>query len=161
MPEETNIPYLSFNVCHGLVCYAVGTVCLTFSVSISVPSVAETDRGIEPFLSGGFPAYIRWRRVVRVPMLTRPTMHLTRKLRSYLRKRVGGMSLQVTRMGTSCCFKYVPANTVASCPRLHPLPAPVSGSHVTHTPIRAPLCFIHQLRLTPCRPWYCTSTPLF
>jgi hypothetical protein len=132
------------------------------SVSVSVPSVAETGRGIEsPSCPVAFPAHIRWRRAVRVPMLTRPTKHLTRKLRSCLRKRVGGMNLEATRMGTSCCFKYVPANTVASCPRLHPLTAPVSGSHVTHTPIWAPLCFIHQLRLTPCRPWYCTSTPLF
>jgi hypothetical protein len=26
MPEETNIPYLSFSVCHGLVSYPVDTV---------------------------------------------------------------------------------------------------------------------------------------
>ena len=108
-----------------------------------------------------FPAYIPLHRAVRVPMVTRPTKHLTRKLRSCLKKRVGGMNLEATRMGMSCYFKYVPANTVPSCPRLHPLPAPVSGSHVTRTPIWTPLCFIHQLRLTPCRPWYCTSTPLF
>jgi hypothetical protein len=51
--------------------------------------------------------------------LTRPTKHLTRKLRSCLRKRVGGMNLEATRMGTPCYFKYVSANTVPSCPRLH------------------------------------------
>jgi hypothetical protein len=75
-----------------------------FSVSVSVPSVAETGRGIEPFLSRSFPAHIR-RRAVRVPILTRPTKRLTRKLRSCLRKHVGGMNLEATRMGTSCCFK--------------------------------------------------------
>jgi hypothetical protein len=143
--------------------YTLGTLVLTiFSVSLSVPSVTETRRGIENLLScTSFPAHIR-RRAVRVLKLTPPTKRLTRKLRNCLRKRVGGMNPEATRMGMSCCFKYVSANTVAVlCPRLHLLPAPVSGSHVTHTPIWIPLCFIHQLRLTPCRPWYCTSTPLF
>lgn len=48
MPEETNIPYLSFSVCLWALCCSVLTACLTFSVSISVPSVAENDRGLSP-----------------------------------------------------------------------------------------------------------------
>lgn len=97
-------------------CLLPSVLCLT---SASVPSVSETDRGIEPLLSRNFPAHIWRRRAVRVPVLTRPTTHLTKKLRSCLRKRVGGMNLEATRMGTSCCFKYVSANTVASCPRVY------------------------------------------
>lgn len=55
MPEETNIPYLSFSVCHGL-CVLLRRYCVFdfISVSVSVPSVAETGRGIEPFLSRNF-----------------------------------------------------------------------------------------------------------
>ena len=75
--------------------------------SVSVPSFAETDRGIEPFQSCNLPAHIR-HRAVRAPMLTHPTRHLTRKLPSCLKRRVGGMNLEATRMGTSCSFKYVP-----------------------------------------------------
>jgi len=150
--------------CHSayVIAFTVGTtVCLTFPFLFQSPLSLKLIEVLSPSCPLVFPAHIPRRRAVRVPMLTRPTKHLTRKLRSCLRKHVGGMNLEATRMGTSCCFKYVPANTVASCPRLHPLPAPVSGSHVTHTPVWTPLCFIHQLRLTPCRPWYCTSTPLF
>ena len=95
--------------------HSVGAVLDFLSVSVSVPSVAEIDRGIEPFLSHSFLAHIRRRRVVRVPKLTRPTKHLTRKLPSCLRKRVGGMNLEATRMDTPCCSKYASANTVASC----------------------------------------------
>jgi hypothetical protein len=141
MPEETTIPYLSFSVC----CYRLALLCHVscLTVSISDSSFAETDRGIEPFPSRNLPAHNIRHRAVRAPMLTRPTKRLTRKSPNCLRKRVGGMSPEVTRMGTSCSFKYVPlihshqAHVYAppsACIRLSHHPHPHLGPPMFHPP---------------------------
>ena len=104
MSEETNIPFLSFNICLGLHHPHILVSCLTnlFQFPLSLKLV-EVD---EPFWGNSPPAHIRYR-VVRVPRLTRLTKPLTRKLPSYLRRGVGGMNLEAMRTDTFYYFKYV------------------------------------------------------